>query len=233
MISILGSEFYKLIHNRVLIISLFSGFILGIIVNIVYTDGWKSQVDIMSFIFPILLCLLVGCIWSIEYSDRTITYMLLSGKQKEKIFMCKVFSSFVTASVLFFVYVLGLLFSNSSVFLNFKYIGKMYIIPFCLNLAYTEIIILIAVLCKSFSKTVMAAALIMLFNIFIFKLSLLYGDHNICIRFLGEYTYYGIYVLTYQTIGQSILLFRCIINFVMGFVALLLAFIAFIKTNVH
>ncbi len=225
---ILYSELCKLARNVLVGASLIAGFFLGVIINIVLDDVWGSQVAIMSVFFPLLSSMLVGSIWVNEYSDRTLIYILVSGAKREKIFIGKIISSFLAVSCCFISYVLGLTLSKPSIFLSSENIENMYIVPFCLVWAYTEILVLIGILCRSFSKTAMAAVLMILFNIFFYKLSMVHESSSAFLSILGKYTFYGSYISTYQAASHS-LLAQCIVNLVVGFVAIIMAFVVFVR----
>ena len=220
---ILYSEFYKLARNVLAKCSLIAGFFLGVIINAVSGHVWESQANIMSVFFPLLSSILVGSIWVNEYSD-----ILLSGRKRKEIFISKVICSFAAVSGCFLSYVVGLILSKPSIFLSSKNLENMYIIPFCLIWVYTEILILVGILCKSFSKTTMVAALLILFNIFFYKLSIVHGSDNAFLYMLGKYTFYGTYISSYQAVGHAIL-FQCIANLVVGFTAIILSFVVFVK----
>lgn len=233
MIDILHSEFYKLVHNIVTKLPIIASFILAIIINVMSdNDAWKNQIDVMSIFLPLLPCILVGSIWASEYSDKTLLYMQISGKQKTQIFFSKTISSLMAVTTLFIAYVFGLVLSKPTTFLKGEHLTEMYLVPWILLLVHTEILILIAILCKSFSKTAMSTAILTLFYIFCYKLTTMYGNQNIFIRMIGENTFSGIYVLTYQCIKQSVLLYRCAVNVTIGIVGTILAFFVFIKTTV-
>lgn len=231
MIRLIKSELYKSWHDPLLQISGIIWFVAAIVINLFSSDQILGQLEIMSFLFPLLPCLVVGCTWAKEYNYQTIRYVLINQGNKIYIFISKFICSCANLFVIFTLYTFGLLLSGWSEFATSTKIVELYIAPILLLIAHMMILIMIANIFKSFSYLGLGTVIVFLFYYFCYKVANVYESTSNIIYTIAYYTFSSIYAYTYICPDIHTLIMRCIGFLFIGTVCLIVSFFLFIKTD--
>jgi ABC-type transport system involved in multi-copper enzyme maturation permease subunit len=177
MASVLKAEFYKLSLNTTYRASLAVCLVLTVTFGLLANsntpdsaiDSFVGQIIPLVDIFYIDACLIIGSIWSMEYSGRTMGDLFIAGKPRALVFLSKYLSSCIAISsiyllcsaavIMFSVTVSG--FSQDQVFA----LVKPLMLQWVLLLAVSSIFILAAIITRRYSYlTVLMITLYLFFR---------------------------------------------------------------------